>query len=222
MIENKLDNVFITIILSSNIYIDVFSFFIISIICFYIFFKTKEIYLLTKHTGIYYLRRGFLVIGIASFLRLSFAITFRFNPELFFSELLYISGTLMLIGILYIFFSLFSKNLSNEKYVYIIPLSIALISLLSSLRFIPTLFAMSIMISVGYISYKKYFLEKKEHKSSLYIIYFLLFMFWLLNFTRIHLAIFFNFTAEILSLFSALVFVYILYLFQKRLHSEDN
>ena len=203
-----------------NPYVELVTVLIIVGVSFYIFFKTKEIYDLTKHQGINYFRKAFLFFGISSIVGLLMPILrpFRFIlPHV--RGGFFLAMILMLIAILYAFFSIFWKEFDRERYIYYIAFSVMIVIFFIDIRSIVLIFESLLFLTIGVISYFKYrekTRKKKKSFSSIYLIYIALFCFWLLNAIRIQLAIYFDITGTAISFLSAGIFLYILYIFRKR------
>jgi hypothetical protein len=119
---------------SPHIIIELVYTLIITIICFSIYFKTKESYDLTKLKGIKYFRNAFLMFGIAFILRLVISITLissnfldiHIPRKILFPIFLVPLGYLSTIGIFYLLFSSYWKKFRGKK-MFVFAHGIALI-----------------------------------------------------------------------------------------------
>ncbi|MGE0793378.1 MAG: hypothetical protein AB7V77_04350 [Candidatus Woesearchaeota archaeon] len=156
-------------------------------LCILIYFKTKEVFDLTKHKGIFYFRNTFLFLAISYFLRL-IMVLIRLNSlppmhsNIYFLITSIIISYISTMAILLLFLSTTWKYF-NSKYTLIFTNILALlISLFAFLTHEPQivafiqliLFLSTIIFSI--ISHKK--LKNKNKFSNILIIYFLLFLFW--------------------------------------------
>jgi hypothetical protein len=166
---------------------------IIVFLCLLVYFKTKEIYDLTSHKGIRYFRNAFLLFGIAYLFRFIgvlfhiYSFSFGLSRETNFILGFVVSAYASSIAILYLVHSVMWKRIKlskfNDKYLHhFIALGILIVSIIANslLVILATQVLLFIFILVmGLINYKK---NKKKHTLNLYVIYFALFLFWILNF----------------------------------------
>lgn len=182
-----------------GIWIELIYSLVITLSCFWIYFKTRELYELTSYKGIRYFRNTFLFFGITSLIRLAlhlvgpFGLNFTILEEyeiidVIFSVMIFFS-CLALINLVY---SLFWKKLEKYSFsknwvFYLVSIFIALISIISRipvifLIFQAVLFFVLIWIVVRYVRHRKTKDKKnKEGFSSLYVIYLLLFGLWIMS-----------------------------------------
>ncbi len=192
--------------------------FIIIAISLIIYFSTKELYELSKHKGIKYFRLAFLYFAIAYFFRTFILFIIRyfnigrildFSPRLFGPLTMFIFMYASTMAILYLLYSLIWKKLGENKLklFHIIAIAISAVSIFTRsigiLLWIQILL-MIFVITTGYQSYKK-----QDKKKSLYIIYVLLFIFWILNILDIIIPDFFRLIKLFIYLVSILLFLII-------------
>lgn len=198
---------------------------IVIFVSLFIFFKTKEIYELTNHKGVDFFRKAFLFFGLNSFLNI-FQILLRANYITFIPQtklLFLISAFLSFVGILYLFASIFLRKSNMEFLMYIIPLLVIGVMFLTHQRWVFLVLQISALLAMMWASFVIY--KKQKHKkffSKTYMIYLSIFLFWILNIVRFELEVFFDIGREIISIFSALIFLYILYVFLRRFLSYTH
>jgi hypothetical protein len=197
--------------------------FVIILCSLMIYLGTKELYELSSHRGIGYLRKSFLFFAIAFFFRSFIKIFFiiadptriiRHSFILFQITSLFIFIYFSSIAIFYLIYSMMWKKWNHDKnkiYIFhLLALAIALISIMfNSVRiylFI-NLLLLVFVLAVIYTSQK----HKKKRKNSLYIIYVLLFVFWLLNVLDIHVPEIFETFQILIYMASTAIFMTILY-----------
>jgi len=161
---------------------------IIVFICLLIYLKTKEIYDLTNHKGIYYFRNTFLFFGLAYLFRFIFMsflltkITFDvYHPfGLFMIFSLVLSGYCSTMAILSLTYSTIRKKLPLKNFTLtsnVIAIFISVVALVSRLPFFLMLSqAVLLIFTVSYLLY-----NKSWKISQLFILYFMLFLFWILD-----------------------------------------
>ena len=161
---------------------------IVLFLCFLIYFKTKDMYDLTKHKGIYYFRNTFLFFGLAYVFRFIFSFIRMTDRWL---DIIYIPrGTMMPIMILFtgyfstmallcLIYSTAWKKYSSKNFFItanILAVIIAIAAAISPEVFIIT---QAILLIVAIAS--SIFLRKKSKFSNVFLLYFLLFMFWIIS-----------------------------------------
>lgn len=192
--------------------------FVIIAVSLIIYFSTKELYELSKHKGIKYFRLAFLYFAIAYFFRTFILFLVRylnigrildFSPRLFGPITMFIFMYASTMAILYLLYSLIHKKLGENKLTlfHIIAIAISAVTVFTRnvgiLLWIQALLLIFI-ITIGYQSYKK-----SDKNKSLYIIYILLFIFWMLNILDIIIPDFFRLTKLFIYLVSVLLFLII-------------
>jgi len=164
--------------------------FIVVFLCFTIYFKTREMYELTKHEGIKYFRSTFLFFGLAYLFRfLSVSIIlmditfdlhssmriFRFIPMVFIGYF----STMAIISLTY---SIIRKEL-NFKHMFLLSNAVAIlisgIAFISRAQYLLTLAQAILLVFTIVMAY--YYHYKSGKISKLFILYALLFLFWIVN-----------------------------------------
>lgn len=164
---------------------------IIVFFCFTIYYKTREIYDLTKHEGINYFRLTFLFFGFAYISRFVFVLLKLMGVtfDIYFPRYIFGNIPLVLIGyfstmaILSLTYSILWKKL-HIKHIFlifnIIALLISGIAFISRSSFILTL-AQAVLLIFTSIIIAYYVVSKSGKISRLYILYILFFLFWMVN-----------------------------------------
>jgi hypothetical protein len=171
--------------------IELFYTIIVIVFCLLIYYRTKELYELTKHRGIQFFRYAFLFFGLAYASRLlihmfMFANFIMFEPFRHPRPLLPVSNLIMAylstIAILYLIYSTIWKKISIEHFLTfsnLIALLIAVIAFVSMSPFIVSLVQFLLLAVTIIISFKAYKKEKKHtHTRGLYL---LIAVFWLIS-----------------------------------------
>ena len=208
-----------------DLWIDLTYSLIVSISCFLIYLKTKELYDLSQYKGINYFRNTFLFFGISETIRLLLHLTAKFSapllpvrPELVFifnaCSFLMIYASCM--ALVYLLLSIFWKRMSNKSLgnVYLahyISLIVAFVSLLKDRH--PTFIIFQaglfvLLIIVSYLNYKKS--KHGESFSNIYLIYLLIFFLWIVSNVMEFIVIFSPITAFIIYFSSIIIFLLIL------------
>lgn len=200
--------------------LQIISFFIIVFCSFFIYFKTKELYDLTEHKGIGFFRKAFLFFGISFFIGFFGFIFKNFLRGLEFDHRYLVFFLILsnLIGVFYLFASLYSKKIKSEwKYLLTIFGIVALSLFTANPRYlIFTQLVLFLILAV--ISYGKLYSNKnKKRFSQIYIIYMLLFLFWITQTIGHRGLINFGYGREISSVLGAIIFMYITFRVTKRL-----
>ena len=148
-----------------------------------IFYKTKDLYKLSNHRGIHFFRLGFFFIGISHIISLGILLFRTFLIKYFsFSSIIYlfrINDLFFLIGIIFLFSSMYSKKIKSH-YIYLVAFGIFLLTLIINSRLLFFFFTSISVILLGCISIYKLKTTKKKSFSSIYLIYMLIFISWLL------------------------------------------
>ncbi len=175
--------------------IQIISSLIITISCFLIYLKTRELYELTSYKGIKYFRNTFLFFGITQVIRffldlirpLGFLFVFE-RPEWYFmfEVALFISIYASSMALIYLLLSIFWKKIKNKLseniyLLHVIALVIALISLVGETgRLLLIIFQICLFFMLIVISLIKYGETKhKDDLSSLYLLYLIIFALWI-------------------------------------------
>lgn len=184
-----------------------------------IYYKTKDLYKLSTHKGIKYFRKGFLFIGFGHILML---LNIIFRSQIFSSEFIDIklffgiSTLFSLIGISFLFSSMYSKYI-KEYYIYLFsPIVFSLAFFFQTKSFI-LIYSTILIISLGIVSFYKYKKSRKKHLSQIYVIYILVFSTWLISLlTRVFTNL--PFSGKTINIITnGLISLYILYLVIKKL-----
>ena len=222
--------------MNSNFLIELVYSIIVMISCLIIYFKTSEIYKLTSHKGIKYFRLTFVFFALTYFLRFFTKILIlgliisgtRFHPREFAqltSFLLLYTGFMTTFYLLY---GLSRKRLgkflpetTDVLHVVAILLSSIIIFLRMPIIFIAiTLSLLIYLLFVGYSSYKRS--KKNKIVPQLYIVYFLLILFSMLNILDILIPDFFRTLQLLIYIFSISLFLIITHRVLKILNVEAN
>lgn len=165
---------------------------IVVFLCFTIYFKTREIYDLTNHEGIYYFRITFLFFGLAYIFRffgfLSMFVGLTFDTNLLMDILrifpfpLVFDGYLSTLAILSLTYSVIWKKL-HIKHTLLLFNAIAI--LISGIAFISRspfllLLAQAVLL-IFTIIMACYFYIRSRKFSQLFILYVLFLLFWIVN-----------------------------------------
>jgi len=193
-----------------------------------VYFSTKELYELSSYKGIKYFRLSFLFFAIAYFFRsfIKFVLVFfnvraihEFSPNIFMPM-----GSLTLVLFMYfssmaLFYLLYSvmwkKWNGNSKKIYLLHAIAIVISLLTAISGEPSflllinLFFFVLVSFIFYIAHKNF--KDKKKGNTLYAIYMLLFVFWMLNLIDILVPSFLQGFQLFIYLASSGIFLAILY-----------
>jgi len=162
-------------------------FLVIAVICLIIYFKTKELYDLTKHQGIYHFRNIFLYFSLAYFFRLSFIIAglsrelFLYVPPKYFMMLgMVLTTYASVMAILSIAMSIAHKHL-NAKHSGLILHLIAAASavIVFATRSQPVLLLVLTVVFLASVVYM--YAQSHSLFSKNKVTYLLLLAFWILN-----------------------------------------
>jgi hypothetical protein len=189
--------------------------------CALIYFKTKDIYELTKHKGIKYFRDSFLFFGLSYVLRFVFGLimlsTIAFDliiprdviGPLFILPLGYFST----IGILYLISSSIWKRFNTRKIMFaghMIAILLSVASFVTRSSFILLLLQCSLLVLVIIISFLNH--GKTDHITKTKILYFLIAGLWLVNLLIVDNRRPIPFGVDIFFEISSLVVFYIIFL----------
>ncbi len=160
-----------------------------------IYFSTKKMYDISKHTGIKYFRDSFLFFAIAYFFKsfidfllllLGLHEVLEFDSFSIGILTLFIFMYASTMAIFYLFYSVMWKNFKEKNFVVpIVHIFVLIISaVLIETRYVAFLLILQIMI-FGFITLYNYIvLRKSKNKKKvgpLYAVYLFLFAFWILN-----------------------------------------
>jgi len=201
--------------------------FVIIACSFMIYYATKEVYELSSYKGIKYFRQSFLFFAIAYFFRyfIIFFLAF-FNIEV--SSRLIFDGTLFIflyfssMAVFYLLYSVMWKKWNHSmQRIYmlnILALIIALIGTLFRGVGVSLILNIILLLFVSFILFKAYKDSKdRQRRKSLFIIYPLLFIFWILNVVNIMIPKFLELYQLVIYLISILLFMIILYKVLKKI-----
>ncbi|MBN1156848.1 hypothetical protein JXA85_04475 [Candidatus Woesearchaeota archaeon] len=164
---------------------------VILVFCLLVYFKTKEIYDLTKHNGIKYFRYAFLFFGLAYASRLILYIMMISN-RIFFDEFMPRRATMPLsnlfvayfstLAILYMTYSSIWKKIESEHFLTfsnIVAMIVAAMAFIFRSPFLVSLIQLLLLIVTVIVGVKTYSNHKK--KTKIRALYFLIAGFWLIN-----------------------------------------
>lgn len=166
---------------------------IILIFCLLVYFKTREIYDLTKHKGIQFFRYAFLFFGLAYASRLFLYIIiagniFMFEPFMPPRHMFIMPVSNLIVAyfstmaILYLTYSTIWKRISSEHFLTfsnIVALFVAVMAFISRSPFIVSLIQLLLLVITIIISIRIY--KKDKKKSHIIALYLLISVFWLIN-----------------------------------------
>lgn len=163
---------------------------IIVFLCFSIYYKTRDLYDLTKYEGIKYFRITFLFFGLAFLFRfisvfvMVMGMTFDIEISRYLFRIfpLVFNGYFSTMGILSLTYSMIWKEL-QIKHIIIVSNAIAII--ISGIAFfsrsMDLLIEAQAVLLIFTIIMAIYFYSRSRKISQLYILYVLFFLFWLVN-----------------------------------------
>ncbi len=208
--------------------------FVIIVCSLMIYYSTKEMYELSSYKGIKYFRQSFLLFAIAYFFRsfIKLLLVYSGASRILDINIKYIGSITLFIfmffgslAVFYLVYSLMWKKWNNRSnkiikvfYIISVLISFIIITTQETLVFIITsLFIFAVSIFGLYLTHKQS--KEKKKKSSIQIIYTLLFVFWILNI--IELLIKFTYMYQIIIYLSSLgIFLVILYKVLKKTGSN--
>jgi len=161
---------------------------VILLFCLMIYYKTKEIYDLTKHRGINAFRNAFLFFGLAYASRVLLhmimigrvAFDFHLARKFLMPLSLMIVGFLSTIAVFYLTYSTVWKKIKIKHFMtfaLIVAVIVSIVSFAYNTHYIILVLQLVLLVFTLVMSF-----SKKKHKlSKIRILYLLLFAFWLLN-----------------------------------------
>lgn len=199
-----------------NLIIDLIMNFIFVILAFIIFYKTKEMYKLTRYKGIKYFRYSFLFLGLAYFFR-AFSLLIRYfffiNIAGKFSSFFLWTIPISFFGILsmlYLFLSLDWKrfiNKDNEYLLYLFAFVFSIIFFVTRSHFILLILQSLILLLVIIF----HILKNRKNVQKMFFLYSLLLIFWIFNLIiMLPKRIFPYFVFLAIQIFSLIIIMYIL------------
>jgi len=198
------------------------------IFCFIIYFKTREIYKLTKYEGIRYFRDAFLFFGLSYVMRFLFSLAmlsriafdFIVPREMFGPIFILPLGYLSTMGIFYLIFSTTWKRFNNKIMLiigHVVAVALSIVSFITRSHLILLYLQSALLVITVVLS----FIAKKDGNklkggkklSGARILYILIAMLWLINLWIIDKGAmrspFFRGTEVFFQLVSLLVFIII-------------
>ncbi len=164
--------------------------FIIIVLCFLVYFKTREIYELTKHKGIHYFRNAFLFFGLAYASRFfvhlilmgTIVLDFMIPGKMVQSIISYlILSYFSTLAILYLAYSTIWKKLKSNHFLIVSTMfALAIFALAVIAQSLVLISAIQFVLLLATIIISS--LNKKDKKfSQSRVLYILLAVFWLIN-----------------------------------------
>lgn len=189
-----------------------------------IYFGTKELYEISQHKGIKYFRQAFLFFAIAYFFRstIKFIIFYleiqeilEINPKIIGTATLLLFMYSSAMAIFYLLYSVMWKKWKDNKSLiysfHALTLFISITIIISRnlfAYFALNIFLLGIVLWIALNSEKN---EKLKKHNKLHIIYFLLLLFWTLNFLEILTPQFLQTFQLLIYISSSITFMIILY-----------
>ena len=162
-------------------------YFVIFLFNFLIFFKTREIFVLTEHRGIGYFRRAFLFFGVGCLFYLLRLVLLLFEVDFFVEVLMDVFVFFALVTFSYFVLSLFYRRFDLEFLVFLVPLVLVLVGGILSVNFFYlTVFSIYFLV-LGVSSVRRFvFYRKKGLVRTIYFFYVLFSGIWLVKFCQIY------------------------------------
>ncbi|MBN1793092.1 hypothetical protein JW826_05400 [Candidatus Woesearchaeota archaeon] len=185
----------------------------------FVYFRTREMYDLTKHKGIHYFRNAFLFFGLAYAARFLFhlvqlgfiVLDYRRPGMMLFPLVFPIVGYLGTIAIFYLAYSTYWERIRYSYFLIVsnfVALIVAVAAFISGSPFVVALVQLPLIIFT-LVKTSKVAHKKKSHVKALY---FLVSLFWLLNLFVLTPRWFVPFEAKVaLQLVSTAVFIFLAY-----------
>jgi hypothetical protein len=189
-----------------------------------VYYSTKKIYHLSEYKGIKYFSYSFLFFALAYFSR-SFIkfILFYFNsgrildfsPRIFGDITIFIFIYLSSMAVFYLLYSVMWKKWNGSGRIYLFHILAAAMAFAGFIAHSPQIYLLInlvLLLFVIFIVYESYKVSSdRKKKNNLYIIYFLLLIFWILNILDIFIPDFLQTFQMIYYLASIAIFLTILY-----------
>jgi len=164
---------------------------IVVLLCFLVYYKTKEFYDLTRYKGIGYFRNAFLFFGLAyasRFLLHILTFTTRFFFDVFAPRSIVFPLSMVLVGyfstmaIFYLTYSVIWKKIRYKHFIAfsnITAMIISLVAFISRSNVLLSLLQLLLLVFTVTISFVKH--EKAKKKTNIRALYLLIAAFWLIN-----------------------------------------
>lgn len=193
---------------------------IIIVLALLIYFKTREMYALTKHKGIGYFRNAFLFFALAYIFRYLFH--FFQMGRLFFHTMisrqfiaplpLILTGYLSTMAIFFLVLSTLWRKTKDKPILYIAQAFAIIITVLVAVFRTPEILTIAQLVLLIFAIIMSHFSYQKSKKhSQLFIIYILLFIIWVFNISVLGPIRFLPFGLRILSPLISIILFGIIY-----------
>jgi hypothetical protein len=192
---------------------------IVIVLAMLIYFKTKEMYSLTKYKGIRYFRNSFLFFALAFFFRFFFHLFMMsrigdagISHGIMGPLSLTITSYLSTMAIFYLVLSTLWKYMKSNALLYIAHAAAALIVLMVGYFRTPEILGLAqlvLLVFAAVLSFLSY--RKTKKHSQLFVIYILMFIIWVFNIFVLGPFRFLPFELRMLSLIITLVLFGIIY-----------
>ncbi len=194
---------------------------IIVFLCFLIYYKTKEMYDLTKHKGIHYFRNTFLFFGLAYISRfilhlLSIAnvtLDIYLPRKVFLPIIMLPVGYLSTMALFYLTYSLVWRKIKNKYFLIFSNITAILFSIVAFVTNSPCIISiLQLILLIFTIIITFTIFIKRKRVSQTRILYLLIIIFWITNLIVLSPRRFFIFEAKILfQVLSVAIFILIYY-----------
>jgi hypothetical protein len=188
--------------------IEIFYTFLIVFFCFLIFYKTREVYILTKHKGIKYFRFAFMFFGIAFASRLVLYLM-KLNSDFFFANIILrqsfrpisiiIITFFSTMAIFYLTYSIIWKKFDSEQFLMFANITALIVSIIAFTSHSPLIISfMQLIIMIAsiiiiFINHKNQ--KKKVGTKSLYA---LIYLIWFISLLILHSKWWFSFEIKLI------------------------
>ena len=167
----------------------------IMVLCFLVYYKTKEVYELTKHKGVQFFRYSFIFFGLAYASRL-FLYVIMVGDVLLFEPFVHphrmslmpasnlVLAYFSTMAIFYLVYSTIWKKYSTEHFLTIsniVALFIAVIAFISRSPLIVSLTQLILLLIVIIVNIKNHHNGKSKKRKPMYALYYLIATFWLVS-----------------------------------------
>lgn len=160
---------------------------IVVFLCFLIYFKTREIYSLTKHKGVYYFRNTFLFFGLAYIFRFIFDairishvwLDLYIPREIMGPASMLFTGYLSTMALLCLIYSTVWKRFSSKEFFIAANFLAAVIAIAAA--YSPPIFMITQVVLLVIAIVLSFFLREKSRFPRIFVLYFLLFVFWVIS-----------------------------------------